>query len=58
MNVVPFPKQKIYLTEEENKRFIDLKSKFANSITPGEATYYKNELDSLIAKGKARATKK
>ncbi|WP_180955275.1 hypothetical protein [Peribacillus deserti] len=51
MNVVPFPKQKIYLTEEEIERFNKLKEKLANSITPGEATHYKNELDSLVARG-------
>lgn len=52
MIVVPFSVQKIYLTKEERERFVLLKDKLANSISPGEATYYKNELDSLVSKGK------
>ena len=51
MNVIHFPKQKIFLTKEEHERFILLKNKLKNAISPGEATHYKNELDSLINKG-------
>lgn len=57
MNVVQFQK-KISLTKEENERFISLKLKLSNSISPGEAQYYKNELDSLVSLGKTRARQK
>lgn len=57
MNVVQFQK-KISLTKEESERFISLKLKLSNSISPGEAQYYKNELDSLVSLGKTRARQK
>lgn len=54
MKVIPFPnpQEKVYFTLAELDRFIKLKEQLANSISPGEATYYKNELDFLVARGK------
>lgn len=56
MKNIPFPnsQEKICLTQEEIDRFNKLKLKLANSIAPGEAKHYKNELDSLISIGKQR----
>lgn len=48
-------KEIICLTEEEASRFQDLLKKAKQSISPGEATYYINELNALIEKGRQRA---
>lgn len=49
--VIPFHRQ-ILLTQEEFEQFQSLKVKLENSISPGEARFYKNELDVLIEIGK------
>ena len=54
MNVVLFPNQTIRLTKKENERFIWLKEKLRQSIAPSEALYYKNELDSMVSKGRTQ----
>lgn len=54
MNVILFPRPTIRLTSEENQRFEVLKDRLRNSITPGEARHYKNELDFLVELGKSR----
>ena len=62
MNVIPFPNSNndddIVFTREEANQFEDLKLKLKQSISPGEAEYYKNELDSLLSRGRARARQK
>lgn len=47
----------IGLTEEEYKRFNELKYCLNQAVSPGYAKLYKQELDSLIAKGRSRIIK-
>lgn len=56
MNLVHFPetKEKIYLKDEELKQLNSLIKKLKQTTTPGEANYYKMEIDSIIFTAKAR----
>lgn len=56
MTIIQFPKSQavVYLTKEEIKKFHELKLNLANSIGPGDAKHYKNELDYLISIGRQR----
>lgn len=55
--VIPLHRQ-VLLTQKEFEQFQSLKVKLENSISPGEARFYKNELDVLIEIGKQRYLQK
>lgn len=53
-NKVHNQNETLYLTKNEYERFKDLKLKFKNAMSPGEANYYKNEIELMIEMGRMK----
>ena len=62
MNIIPFPNDpkniKPVFTRKEAERFEQLKELLPESVSPGEAKYYRDELERLLARGRNRAREK
>ena len=56
MNVIPFPnsKETVYLKQEELEKYNDLMNKLKDSIVPGEAIFYRDEIKSIIETARKR----